>query len=371
VYYRDDAGPHRKKVAATRDQAEQVAARVNSQLASNEPTLLTFTPIGVAELRKQFLDYHEHVLHSSVGTLRRYRSATQHLDDFVATLPKPPQVHEVKVEAFAAYLRRVEVTPNGHANARKRKLLTKGVQYVLETCRTMYTYAVKRRHLPPYAGNPFSELPLDKMKVEDAKPIFVFTADTELKFLKACSAWAFPVHFTLAKTGLRVGELVHLLVEDVDLAGGWRHVRNKVELGWRVPVAPVSSVVVDTNLLVAAGFNPGSDAARVLSAVRAGTLRLVWDEATRREAEYVVGKIPPLVGTDLSDLFLPGGRHDGPTDPHAFGFIPDSADRKFAALAAATGAVLVTNDRHLLDGRPHPGLVVLTPVEFARQAGLR
>lgn len=56
VYYRDDAGPHRKKVAAARDQAEQVAARVNSQLASNEPTLLTFMPVGVAELRKQFLD---------------------------------------------------------------------------------------------------------------------------------------------------------------------------------------------------------------------------------------------------------------------------------------------------------------------------
>src|SRR5262249_40545183 len=156
-YYRDDAGPHRKKVAANRDEAAQVAAKVNAQLASNEPTLLTFTPIGVAELRKQFLDYHEHVLHSSVGTLRRYRSATQHLEDFVRTLPKLPQAYEVRVEAFAAYLRRIEVTPNGHANAEKRRLLTKGVQYVLETCRTMYTYAVKRRHLPPYVGNPFSE----------------------------------------------------------------------------------------------------------------------------------------------------------------------------------------------------------------------
>jgi integrase len=28
--------------------------------------------------------------------------------------------------------------------------------------------------------------------------------------------------------------LVHLLIEDVDLTGGWLHVRNKVELGWRV-----------------------------------------------------------------------------------------------------------------------------------------
>jgi hypothetical protein len=103
----------------------------------------------VAELRRQFLDYHGHVLHSSVATLKRYRSATQHLEDFVRTLPKPPQAHEVRVESFAAYLRRIEVAPNGHPNAAKRKLRTKGVHFILETCRAMYSYAVKRRHLPP------------------------------------------------------------------------------------------------------------------------------------------------------------------------------------------------------------------------------
>ncbi len=98
----------------------------------------------------------------------------------------------------------------------------------------MYTFALKRRHLPPYAGNPFSELPLDRLKVEDAKPIFVFTEATELAFFRAASAWAFPIHFTLAKTGLRVGELTHLLIEDLDLTGGWLYVRNKTELGWRI-----------------------------------------------------------------------------------------------------------------------------------------
>ena len=234
IYYRDGTGPQRKKVAPTRDQAEQVAARVHSQLVSHEPTLLTFTPIAPAELRRQFLDYHEHVLHSSMGTLNRYRSATQHLEDFLATLSKVPAAHEVPVQPFAAYLRRIEVAPNGHANTAKRKLRTKGVQYILQTCRSMYNYAAKRRHLPPYAGNPFAELPLDKMKIGDAKPIAVFNADTELAFFRACCDWAFPLHFTLAKTGLRVGELVHLLIEDLDLVGGWLHVRNKVELGWRI-----------------------------------------------------------------------------------------------------------------------------------------
>jgi integrase len=83
-------------------------------------------------------------------------------------------------------------------------------------------------------GNPFLELPLDRLQIEDAKPLFAFDAATELAFLKAASDWAFPIHFTLAKTGLRVGELTHLLIEDVDLEDGWLHMCNKAELGWRV-----------------------------------------------------------------------------------------------------------------------------------------
>jgi uncharacterized protein len=129
------------------------------------------------------------------------------------------------------------------------------------------------------------------------------------------------------------------------------------------------SVVADTNMFVAAEFNPESDSARILEAVRAGTLRLVWDGPTRQETEHVVGSIPPLRGTDLSVFFTLDTRYDGPTDPDAFDFIPDPADRKFAALAAATGAVLVTSDRHLLDGRPHFGVEVLTPAEFVERAG--
>jgi hypothetical protein len=62
--------------------------------------------------------------------------------------------------------------------------------------------------VPPDVGNPLLELPLDRLKVEDARPIFVFDAATALAFLQAASTWAFPVHFTLAKTGLRIDELM-------------------------------------------------------------------------------------------------------------------------------------------------------------------
>ncbi len=233
-YYREHGKQVRRKVGEARDEAEQVAAQVNAQLTQGAPTLVAFTPVAVPDLRLRFLDYHEQVLRSSVGTVRRYRAATQHLEDFVAQQARTPQAHEIRPDAFATHLRNIEVAPNGHKNAGKRRLRDKGVRFILETCRAMYNYAVKRWHLPPYVGNPFSELPLDRLKIEDAKPIFVFKADTELAFFKAASDWGFPIHFTLAKTGLRVGELTHLLIEDVDLEGSWLHVRNKTELGRRI-----------------------------------------------------------------------------------------------------------------------------------------
>jgi integrase len=234
LYYRDAGQPVRRKVADNRDDAEKLAAQINAQVTAGSPTLLSFNPIDVATLRQQFLDYHEHVLRSSFGTVRRYRAATQHLENFVNDQARPPQAHQVKPDAFAVYLRKIEVAPNGHKNSAKRRLRDKGVQFILETCRAMYNFALKRRHLPPYTGNPFLELPLDRLKIQDAKPIFVFDAESELAFFKAASDWAFPIHFTLAKTGLRIGELVHLLIEELDLEAGWLYVRNKTALGWRV-----------------------------------------------------------------------------------------------------------------------------------------
>ena len=234
IYYRDRGKQVRRKIGLSRPDAQQVAAQVNAQLAAGAPTLLAFTPIGVAELRQAFLAYHDNVLQSAVATVHRYRAATKHLEDFTRRPAKPVLAHEVRVEDFVSHLRTVEVAPNGHPNTARRRLRDKGVQFILETCRAMYSFAGKHRYLPPYAANPFGELPLDKFKIDDAKRIFVFDAAIEEAFFRATTDWAFPVHFTLAKTGLRIGELVHLLIEEVDLANGWLYVRNKIALGWRI-----------------------------------------------------------------------------------------------------------------------------------------
>lgn len=57
---------------------------------------------------------------------------------------------------------------------------------------------------------------------------------------------------------------------------------------------PSPLLVLDTNVLVAAGFNPRSASARIVDAVKQGRLRMVWNDATRREIERIVQQIPPL-----------------------------------------------------------------------------
>ena len=99
----------------------------------------------------------------------------------------------------------------------------------------MFGYAIKRRHLSPYAENPFSSLDLDRIPIENAKVISIFSPDQEKKFLETCDDWQFPIFLTLMLTGLRPGELTHLLLpEDLDLNVGMLYVRNKPHLGWQV-----------------------------------------------------------------------------------------------------------------------------------------
>lgn len=234
IYYRDGIRQVQRRAGDTEETASQVAAQVNAQLAVAAPTLFSFTPLSVQELRCKFLDHHEHVIRSSLATISRYKAATQHLENFASTAAPNSPAHLLDGDQFVRYLRTIRIAPNGHDNCAKSSLRDKGIRFILETCRALYGFAAKKRHLPPYGENPFAGLGGKKFRVEDAKPVFVFEAATELKLLQAANDWSFPIHFILAKTGVRVGELVHLLVEDLDLNGGWLHVRNKPELGWRI-----------------------------------------------------------------------------------------------------------------------------------------
>lgn len=132
---------------------------------------------------------------------------------------------------------------------------------------------------------------------------------------------------------------------------------------------PVIGIVIDTNVFVAAGFNPRSASARVLAATRDGRFRLIWNTSTRRETEMILVRIPRLDWERFADLFQPEGEFTGPVDPDAFVLIADPDDRKFAALSAAANSPLVTNDNDLLAARNVTGIDALTPRAFLARGG--
>ena len=242
VYYRQGGQPVRRRVGRDELAAARVAAELNLQLAAELPTLFSFTPLSVAELQQKFLDHHEYVVRSSLATTNRYRTATEHLVRDSQSAAKTALAHQIDADRFVRDLRELRVAPNGHLNATPRRLRDKGVQFVLQTCRSLYSYASKKRHLPPYMENPFSGLGGRRFRIDDAKPIFVFDQQAELEFFRQADDWSFPLHFLLAKTGLRPGEAVHLLIEDLDLDQGWLRVRNQPQLGWNIKTRRERSV---------------------------------------------------------------------------------------------------------------------------------
>jgi predicted nucleic acid-binding protein len=130
----------------------------------------------------------------------------------------------------------------------------------------------------------------------------------------------------------------------------------------------MEGIVIDTNVFVAAGFNPRSASARVLAAVQQGRFQLTWNKPTQRETEMILRRIPRLDWERVAILFQPEGEFTGPSIL-AFALVRDRDDRKFAALSAAAKRPLVTSDNHLLADRNIIGIDALTPRAFLARQG--
>jgi integrase len=252
--YHENGRRRQPRVGPDQTQARQTASEVNAQLEVGVPSALGFEPVSFPDLRQRWLDHHEHVRRSSLRTIERYRAATNHLLRFIAEQRPIRRVSDFRpshAEEFVRYLRSLKVAPNGHQNTAKRHLRDTSVKYILETCSTLMNYAQRHRHLSPYAENPFRTIEICRIPVEDPKPIDIFSPEQERRFFETCDDWQFPLFLLLALTGLRPGELTHLMLpDDLDLSGGWLHVRNKPALGWRIKtgnerVIPLHPLLVD------------------------------------------------------------------------------------------------------------------------------
>ena len=237
IYYRDYR-PVRRPVGTSREEALALAAKINAQLADGTSTMLAFQPIAVTAMIAKWLDHHEHIRRSAVNTVNRYRTAIEHLKRFIeANHPglRADRFDSGMAEQFVRHLRTAKISPNGCKGATKRTMRDKGVIFTLETARALFNFGRDQRHLPAYAPNPFTSLAIERMPVDDAKPIRPMAPDQEREFFKACDVWQFRVFFLFAFTGLRVGELCHLLIDsDVDLDNNLIRITNKPRLYWQI-----------------------------------------------------------------------------------------------------------------------------------------
>ncbi len=115
VYYPQGGEVIRRAVGADRSGALSLAARINAELAEGSPTSLAFRPVEVVGLIAKWLDRHEQVWRSSLVTVRRYRTAIQHLGDFVTLRYgklRADRFTSGMAEEFVRHLRTIQVASN-------------------------------------------------------------------------------------------------------------------------------------------------------------------------------------------------------------------------------------------------------------------
>ena len=129
------------------------------------------------------------------------------------------------------------------------------------------------------------------------------------------------------------------------------------------------AVVIDCGVLSSA-IGWGGNPANALALVAAGQAEAVvsddiWREYEQRVAEVLAERRPAAKPRPLLDWLLTVARFVEPA-PLGKQRSRDVKDDCYLAAALAAGAVLVTNDRDLLDlGKPF-GVRILTPIEFIK-----
>lgn len=238
LYFREHGATRRRKVDGNLAVARATAARVAAALAEGQRAPIGHDRTTPRALVGVFLETAATVRDLAPRTCDRYRAALERFLEFCddSGLASLDEVDGAAVEDFVRWLRGRTRTRNGAARGKRDRYKTGGIWFILSTCRAAFLWAARRRMLPPFAENPFQGVPIEALRDrdEDGGATRVFSPAQEAAFFAACDAWQRPIFEALATYGLRVGELTHLLVEDVDLDAGTISVRSKPELGWSV-----------------------------------------------------------------------------------------------------------------------------------------
>jgi len=238
LYYRQNKRTERPKIEGNLTVARATAAKVAAALAEERPSPLGFERTSPQDMATAFLDYIENVKGLAWRTVDRYRAALDRFLDYCpeANIKTVDAFSESNVENFVRWLRGQTRVRNGAEKGTREHYKVGGIRFILCTCRTAYNWAGrKKRMLPPYAENPFRAFPIEQLRDDGAdEELHVFTAAQEKAFWGACSPWQRQVFLPLATYGMRVGELTHLLIENVDFEESSISICSKPEMYWHV-----------------------------------------------------------------------------------------------------------------------------------------
>lgn len=238
LYYREAGTSHRQKVEGNLAVARATAFKVSSALADGRPSPIGHQRTSPREMVTGYLSYITDVRNLALRTQDRYRAALDRFLGFCqdAGITVVDAIDVGRVEDFVKWLRGQTRVRNGASKGKREVYKTGGIKFILSTCRTAFNWAGRRRMLPPFAENPFTAFPIDGLRDRDSRDgeRVIFTPAQEVAFFEACDDWQRSIFVTLATYGLRVGELTHMLIEDVNLAAGSFRIRSKPELFWSV-----------------------------------------------------------------------------------------------------------------------------------------
>jgi putative PIN family toxin of toxin-antitoxin system len=123
-------------------------------------------------------------------------------------------------------------------------------------------------------------------------------------------------------------------------------------------------VVIDTNLIIAGRFRPGSGSSRIIDMCIEGKLEAVYSPRIKNENIFILEKVrPDREFVDKIIRFYSRATLVRPAEKVRLCEDPDD-DKYFEAALAANADCIISNDRHLLDHDGWRGIKVKRPGEF-------
>lgn len=130
----------------------------------------------------------------------------------------------------------------------------------------------------------------------------------------------------------------------------------------------MTTVVIDTNLIIAGRWNPRSSSNRIIDLVLEGKLDAIYSHEIKDENLFILEKVrPPKDYVDRILRFYQRSKKVRPT--RKINVCEDKSDNRYVEAAVEGKAdFIITSDRHLLVVGDFEGVQIVKPGEFIRRS---